>query len=74
VPGDAVRKIYDRGAVSLKALDIEFNVSLIFGGQIKAEEPRLFKFYSAGNFIEATPETPFFQAGVPLRRPCGDLI
>ena len=38
-------------------------MSLIFGGQIKGEGMRLFQVYSAGNFIEATPETPYFQAG-----------
>jgi len=38
-------------------------VSLIFGGQIKGEGMRLFQVYSAGNFIEATPETPYFQVG-----------
>jgi putative proteasome-type protease len=32
-------------------------------GQIGHEGMRLFKVYSAGNFIEATPETPFFQIG-----------
>jgi len=61
--GEAVRKVYQRDAQSLKAFDIEFNVSLIFGGQIKGEEPRLFNVYSAGNFIEATAETPLFQIG-----------
>ena len=39
------------------------NVSLIFGGQIKGEGMRLFQVYSPGNFIEATPETPYFQVG-----------
>jgi putative proteasome-type protease len=38
-------------------------VSLIFGGQIAGEGMRLFQVYSAGNFIEATPETPYFQIG-----------
>jgi len=38
-------------------------VNLIFGGQIKGEAPRLFNIYSAGNFIEATHETPYFQIG-----------
>ena len=52
-----------RDAESLKEFGIEFNVSLIFGGQIKGEAPRLFSHYSAGNFIEATDETPFFQIG-----------
>lgn len=61
--GDAVRKVHARDADSLKEFGIEFNVSLIFGGQIKGEEPRLFNIYSAGNFIEATPETPYFQIG-----------
>jgi putative proteasome-type protease len=42
---------------------VDFNVSLIFGGQIKGEGMRLFQVYSAGNFIEATPETPYFQVG-----------
>ncbi len=61
--GDAVRKVHARDAAALKDFSIEFNVSLIFGGQIKGEEPRLFNIYSAGNFIEATPETPYFQIG-----------
>lgn len=61
--GEAVRKVHERDAEALKAFGIEFNVSLIFGGQIKGEEPRLFNIYSAGNFIEATPETPYFQIG-----------
>ena len=42
---------------------MDFNVSLLFGGQIKGEGMRLFQVYSAGNFIEATPETPYFQVG-----------
>jgi putative proteasome-type protease len=42
---------------------VEFNVSLIFGGQIQGEGMRLFCVYSAGNFIEATNETPYFQIG-----------
>jgi putative proteasome-type protease len=61
--GDAVRKVHERDAESLKDFNIEFNVNLIFGGQVKGEVPRLFNIYSAGNFIEATPETPYFQIG-----------
>ena len=48
---------------SLKLASVDFNVSLIFGGQIQGEGMRLFQVYSAGNFIEATPETPYFQVG-----------
>ena len=37
--------------------------TLILGGQIAGEGMRLFLVYSAGNFIEATAETPYFQIG-----------
>jgi putative proteasome-type protease len=63
VLGKAVRHVYERDAASLKQAGVEFNVSLIFGGQIKGEGMRLFCVYSAGNFIEATNETPYFQIG-----------
>jgi putative proteasome-type protease len=63
VLGAAIRHVYERDGTSLKQAGVEFNVSLIFGGQIKGEGMRLFQVYSAGNFIEATPETPYFQVG-----------
>ena len=63
VLGQAVRRVYDRDAEALKFAGVEFNISMIFGGQIKGEGMRLFSVYSAGNFIEATPETPYFQIG-----------
>lgn len=63
VLGQAVRHVYERDAESLKYAGVEFNVNLVFGGQIRGEGMRLFQVYSAGNFIEATPETPYFQVG-----------
>ncbi|WP_296446220.1 proteasome-type protease [Rhodoferax sp. UBA5149] len=63
VLGAAIRRVYDRDGAALKQSGVDFNVSLIFGGQIKGEGMRLFQVYSAGNFIEATTETPYFQAG-----------
>ena len=63
VLGQAVRRVYDRDADSLKHAGVEFNVSLVFGGQVRGEGMRLFHVYSAGNFIEATHETPYFQIG-----------
>ena len=63
VLGQAVRRVYERDAESLKQAGVEFNVSLIFGGQIQGEGMRLFNVYSAGNFIEATAESPYFQIG-----------
>jgi putative proteasome-type protease len=63
VLGSAVRHVYQRDAESLKKAGVEFNASLIFGGQIGKEPMRLFQVYSAGNFIEATAETAYFQIG-----------
>ena len=63
VLGATVRRVYERDATALHASGIDFNASLIFGGQIGNENMRLFQVYSAGNFIEATPETPYFQIG-----------
>ena len=63
VLGSAIRHVHDRDADNLKNAGVDFNVSLIFGGQIQGEGMRLFQVYSAGNFIEATPETPYFQVG-----------
>jgi putative proteasome-type protease len=61
--GDAIRHVYDNDADNLKNFGIDFNVSIILGGQIKGEAMRLFMIYSAGNFIEATDENCFFQIG-----------
>jgi putative proteasome-type protease len=61
--GEALREIHRRDADAFKEHHIEFNASLIFGGQIGSEPPRLFCIYAAGNFIEATADTPYFQIG-----------
>jgi putative proteasome-type protease len=63
VLGAAVRHVYQMDGPSLQAAGVDFNASMIFGGQIKGEAMRLFLVYSAGNFIEATRETCFMQAG-----------
>jgi len=63
VLGSAVRRVYQQDGPSLKAAGIDFNASFILGGQIKGEAMRMFLVYSAGNFIEATRETCFFQVG-----------
>jgi putative proteasome-type protease len=63
VLGAAVRRVYEQDGPALKAAGIDFNCSMIFGGQIGDEAMRLFLVYSAGNFIEATRETCFFQIG-----------
>jgi len=61
--GDCLREVHGRDAAALEKFGLDFSSSLILGGQIKGEEPRLFNIYAAGNFIEATRETPYFQIG-----------
>jgi putative proteasome-type protease len=63
VVGDALREIHGRDAEDLREHGYEFNGTFILGGQINGEEPRLFHIYSAGNFIESSVDTPYFQIG-----------
>jgi putative proteasome-type protease len=37
--------------------------NFLVSGQIKGEAPRLFQVYAAGNFVEASPRSPFLQIG-----------
>jgi putative proteasome-type protease len=63
VVGEALREIHKRDAEYLKELGHEFNATFILGGQIRGEAPRLFNIYAAGNFIESTLDTSYFQIG-----------
>jgi putative proteasome-type protease len=63
VVGDALREVHARDAAFLKEQGHDFNGTFILGGQIRGEEPRLFHIYSAGNFIESSRDTPYFQIG-----------
>lgn len=63
VLGSAVRRVYDQDGIALERAGVGFNASFVFGGQIRGEAMRLFLMYSAGNFIEATRETCYFQIG-----------
>jgi putative proteasome-type protease len=61
--GEALRAVHEHDAEALKKFAIDFNTTLVLGGQIRGEAPRLFSIYSAGNFIEATPDNTYFQIG-----------
>ena len=61
--GEAIREVHRRDAEALQEFGVEFNASIIIGGQIRGEAPRLFNVYSAGNFIESTIDTPYIQIG-----------
>jgi putative proteasome-type protease len=61
--GECLRQVHQHDAEALRGFGVEFAAALMLGGQIKGEEPRLFNIFAAGNFIEATRETPYFQIG-----------
>ena len=61
--GDALREVKTRDGPYLTQNNIDSNANFIVGGQIRGEPARLFDVYSEGNFIEATPETCYFQIG-----------
>jgi putative proteasome-type protease len=61
--GDALREVKTRDAPYLQQNNIDSHANFIVGGQVKGEAPRLFEVYSEGNFIEATPDTCYFQIG-----------
>ncbi|MBM3628392.1 MAG: peptidase [Alphaproteobacteria bacterium] len=61
--GEAIRKAFAAHGEAMRAQSIPFDVSILLAGQVKGRRMRLFQVYSAGNFIEATEETPFLQIG-----------
>ena len=61
--GDAVREVKQRDGTYLAQNNIDSSANFLVGGQIRGEPPRLFEVYTEGNFIEATPDTCYFQIG-----------
>jgi putative proteasome-type protease len=63
IVGNALREVLATDGEYVRSDNGDPSASFILGGQIAGRPPRLFQIYSAGNFIEATPETPFVQIG-----------
>jgi len=61
--GDALREVKTRDGPYLQQNNIDSHANFIVGGQVRGEPHRLFEVYSEGNFIEATPDTCYFQIG-----------
>lgn len=61
--GDTLREVISGSTGSGQTSDDQFGASIIVGGQIKGGKPTIFMVYPAGNFIEITDDTPFFQIG-----------
>ena len=61
--GRTLREVISDSTETGQQASSAFGATLIVGGQIKGEKPRLFLIYSEGNFIEASDDAPFFQIG-----------
>ena len=61
--GRAIHEVNRMNAGTSATMGINFDVSMLLGGQIRGGRLRLFMIYAAGNFIEATEDTPYLQIG-----------
>lgn len=61
--GEAMLGLQDRYRHSIQAEGSGADATILVAGQRRGGRHRLFMVYSAGNFIEATEDTPYFQIG-----------
>lgn len=61
--GEAVQTANRTVGAALEEINLSSSVSLLVGGRIGKTAPELFQIYSAGNFIQCKPESPFLQIG-----------
>ncbi|MEO0801149.1 MAG: proteasome-type protease [Cyanobacteria bacterium J06642_2] len=61
--GNTIRDIQNEHRQQLERDGIDFQCNFLLGGQTQGEDIQLYQIYTQGNYIEATPETPFLQIG-----------
>lgn len=61
--GEVSRKVQKQYVGEDQQSGFNVKVTFILGGQIGSERPQLALIYPQGNYLLATPETPFFQIG-----------
>ena len=61
--GRAIRHVRATDGKGLEEARLPFDVSFLFGGQIRGGPMRLYMVYAAGNFIECGQDAPFLQIG-----------
>jgi putative proteasome-type protease len=61
--GRAIRHVRSTVGKGLEEASLPFDVSFLFGGQIRGGPMRLYMVYAAGNFIECGQDAPFLQIG-----------
>ncbi|WP_306253345.1 proteasome-type protease [Parvularcula sp. IMCC14364] len=63
IVGDVMREVQGRHSEALEQRGAAADATIMIGGQRKGGQHRLFLLYAAGNFIEATDDTGYFQIG-----------
>ena len=61
--GQVVRHVYRSDGAAIEQDGASLDFTMLFGGQVKGRSLRLYLMYRAGNFIEATADTPYLQIG-----------
>lgn len=61
--GSIMRQVQDENRPWLEKDGIDYQSTILLGGQVRGSAPELFMIYSQGNFIQASKETPFLQIG-----------
>ena len=61
--GRAIGEVMRMNNGAAQTMGANFDVTMLLGGQVKGGRLRLFMIYAAGNFIEATDDTPYLQIG-----------
>jgi putative proteasome-type protease len=61
--GDKLRIVQACHRLALEQDGIDYHCNFLLGGQLPGEPIELYLIYTQGNFIRATPETPFLQIG-----------
>ncbi len=62
--GDQLKRVRDEDEESLRSGGLTFNLHAILGGQLPGDaEPTLFQIFPEGNWVDATPDSPYFIIG-----------
>jgi putative proteasome-type protease len=61
--GAELRRVQGECGEAIQRAGVAADASILLAGQRKGGRHRLFLIYAAGNFIEASADTPFFQIG-----------
>ncbi|ROQ24319.1 peptidase [Gallaecimonas pentaromativorans] len=61
--GDAMQQVQGKYHQTLEQRNENSAATIMVAGQVKGGQPRLFLVYAAGNYIEATEDTPYLQIG-----------